>query len=261
MKGILAGRWRRRDFAMGVALAVVADAAVAGGPWPRRLAGVALGLPLPAAVALTIASEPPSTIEGPSDDGVVDERVGGGGVSGPADVVTFVRSVLAGCAVAGALTPETLGEGRRTWRVAGFAIPALALDAVDGIVARTTGTASTHGARLDTETDAAVFLLLSGVAARTVTPWALVIGVARYAFVAGGRVRPAWRADLPPSRRRRAIAALQGVALSVALAPVVRRRVGRVLLTSAAAALVGSFGRDIALLETRRDSRRFRPRT
>lgn len=230
MKRILAGRWRPREFAPLTAAIAVAGAGVAGPG--RRVLGAVVGAVVPSIVALSVS-----------------RRAALG--SSPADAITFVRAGLAGCACAAALAPPTASEGLRTWAVAGFAIPALALDAVDGPVARATGTDSPAGARLDMQTDAAALFMLSTVATRVVTPWAAGIGAARYVFVAGSLLRPAWAGELPPSRRRRAVAGLQGVVLSVALAPVVPLPIARGLVIGGAIALAGSFGRDIWLLERR----------
>lgn len=246
-----------------VAVAAV-DALAAGGPWPRRVAGIALGAALPAGVALAIGrsdageTPPRGRARAGFGSGAIGRRNGASaGVAGayrPADVVTFVRAVLAGCAFAAALRPTTRLDRRRAWAVAGFAIPALALDAVDGRVARVTGTASPAGARLDMETDAAVLLGLTAILARTLTPRALVIGAARYVFVAGRLVRPAWAGELPPSERRRTVAGLQAVAASVAAAPVVPAPLARRLLTGAAGLLLWSFALDVVILE-RADAR------
>ena len=71
---------------------------------------------------------------------------------------------------------------------------ALALDAVDGWVARRTGTVSALGARFDMEVDAFLILVLSGYVAPTLGGWVLAIGLMRYAFVAAGWVLPWLRA-------------------------------------------------------------------
>ena len=64
---------------------------------------------------------------------------------------------------------------------------ALALDAVDGRVARRTGTVSALGGRFDMEVDAFLILVLSVQVARDHGLWVLVIGAARY-LLAGGRL-------------------------------------------------------------------------
>ena len=61
---------------------------------------------------------------------------------------------------------------------------ALVTDAVDGRVARRTGTVSAFGARFDMETDAALLLVLSTYVARDLGLWVLAIGLARYVFLA-----------------------------------------------------------------------------
>ncbi len=96
--------------------------------------------------------------------------------------------------------------------LAGAAVPAatliviasvaLALDAVDGRVARRTGTASALGARFDMEVDAFLVLVLSVYVATLVGPWALVIGAMRYAFVVASWALPWMRASLPTRYRR-----------------------------------------------------------
>src|SRR6478735_226935 len=128
---------------------------------------------------------------------------------------------------------------------------ALALDAVDGPVARRTRSASDAGARLDTETDAALTRVLSCAAAAVAGLWVLLIGLLYYAFAAAGRFRPALRKTLPPSRARKAIGAFQPCALLLALTPGIPAVPAAGLLFAALALLLFSFGRDVAVLERR----------
>lgn len=168
----------------------------------------------------------------------------------PADRITVGRGVLGiGCAVLVALV---LLDARpaRTWLLFGLAAVTVALDWVDGTVARATNTVTERGARWDREVDSAVLLVLCLAVAET-SPWALLIGAARYLFWLGGRVRPAWRGKLPFRQSRRWIAGYQGVALVIALAPVLPLWVGQVVTAVAAGLLVFSFGRDIVHLESR----------
>ena len=95
---------------------------------------------------------------------------------GPADRVTLARAVLA-CAVAGLAAAAALGgpeahavEGALGLLV-GLASVALVLDAVDGWVARRTGTVSAFGARFDLEVDAFLIAVLSLHVAREVGWW------------------------------------------------------------------------------------------
>ncbi len=78
---------------------------------------------------------------------------------GPANVVTLVRAAL-GQAVAALVAASSVGTDHRTLLV-GLAAVALALDAVDGQVARRTRSATALGARFDMEADAFLILVLS----------------------------------------------------------------------------------------------------
>ncbi|MGH3911312.1 MAG: CDP-alcohol phosphatidyltransferase family protein, partial [Pseudonocardiaceae bacterium] len=108
---------------------------------------------------------------------------------GPADLVTLARAVLVGGVTA--LVVDRLFSGSTdvvaTPVVATLVVTAtvaLVLDAVDGQVARRSGTASALGARFDMEVDAFLILVLSVHVAVLVGPWALAIGAMRYGFVA-----------------------------------------------------------------------------
>jgi phosphatidylglycerophosphate synthase len=169
--------------------------------------------------------------------------------SGPADRVTLGRTVLiGGCAtiaimvLAGDLAP-------RPWWLLALTVPALALDAVDGLVARHTGTSSAVGARLDMEMDAALLLVLSAVSIRSLGWWVLAIGAMRYLFVAAAWFRPQLREQLQFSQFRRVVAAIQGVTLAVALAPIVPLGIARTAVAIALVLLLVSFGRDVITLE------------
>lgn len=166
----------------------------------------------------------------------------------PADKVTLVRAGL-GVVVAVLVLLTFLGFlPARSWWLFGVLVPTFALDAVDGAVARRTGTVTARGARFDMETDSAVVLVAS-LAVAPFAPWALLIGLARYLFWLGAWLRPAWRAPLGFRQSRRVIAALQAVALAIALAPPLPLVVGQVSTAVALALLAFSFGRDIAHLE------------
>lgn len=181
--------------------------------------------------------------------GTVIARVGRW--SGPADRVTLGRTVLiGGCATVAVLVVDGV-LGPRPWWLPLLVGPALALDAVDGMVARRTGTASAAGARLDLEMDAALLLVLSVIAVGSLGWWVLAIGGMRYAFVAAARFRPQLREPLTYSHFRRAVAAVQGVALAVALAPVCPLPLGRAAVAVALGLLLVSFGRDVFALEQR----------
>ncbi|MGX7827938.1 CDP-alcohol phosphatidyltransferase family protein [Actinokineospora sp. 24-640] len=160
---------------------------------------------------------------------------------GPANRITLARGALVGAVAAHVADGAVV-----TPLVVTLASVALALDFVDGQVARRTGTASALGARFDMEVDAFLILVLSAQVAAGVGPWVLLIGAMRYLFVAASWVLPWLRAGLPPSVARKAVAALQGVLLVVAASGVVP--LGGVIAGLALAALLWSFGRDGAWL-------------
>ncbi|HZR96762.1 MAG TPA: hypothetical protein VFA56_13780 [Gaiellaceae bacterium] len=120
---------------------------------------------------------------------------------------------------------------------------ALALDFVDGWVARRTQT-SRVGARMDGEIDAFLILALSVAVAPAVGAWVLAIGAARYAFFAAGWPFPWMRAQLPRRDWRKVVTAAQGIALTLAAAGVLPSIATRVVVAAALALLAESFGRD-----------------
>jgi phosphatidylglycerophosphate synthase len=122
---------------------------------------------------------------------------------------------------------------------------ALALDAVDGWVARRTGTASELGGHLDGEVDAFLILVLSVYVARSAGAWVLAIGAARYAFLAAGFLLPWLRASLPPRHWRKVVCATQGIVLTIVAAGVLPTAVADAALGVALVLLAESFGRDV----------------
>lgn len=169
----------------------------------------------------------------------------------PADRVTLGRVALTGVVAAGVVLVLSGAVPARTWTVAAVVGVALLLDAVDGWVARRTGTASPAGARLDMTSDAAALLVLSVLAAVTVGWWVLAIGLLRYAFVAASWLRPALRAELAYSQVRRVIAGVQDVALLITLLPITPVPLAVGVLAGALVLLLGSFARDVVSLERR----------
>ncbi|MDQ0756573.1 CDP-alcohol phosphatidyltransferase family protein [Arthrobacter sp. B3I4] len=166
----------------------------------------------------------------------------------PADRVTLGRAVLVACCAVLTVT-SLLSPHPPDGLLLILGAAAFGLDAVDGAVARRTRSTSADGARFDTETDAALTLVLSFAAAAALGAWTLLIGLMYYAFSAAGRFRPALRRTLPVSHGRKAIGALQPLALLFALSPGVPVFPKTTAVLLALALLSYSFGRDLITLE------------
>ncbi len=128
--------------------------------------------------------------------------------------------------------------------VVSIAAVALLTDAVDGRVARRTGTVSRFGARFDLETDAALLLVLSAYVARDLGLWVLSIGLARYLFLAAQLPLPWLRGAAPPRPWCKVVAAFQGVALVVTASGLLPVTLSAALLLVALALLAESFGHE-----------------
>ncbi len=170
-------------------------------------------------------------------------RAGATGM-GPADRVTLTRATLVGGIAA--LIADSLSGPISVPTLVSLAAVALVLDAVDGWVARRTGTVSSLGARFDMEVDAFLILILSIYVARlTGDWWVLTIGAARYFFVAVGWLQPWLRGALPPRYWRKVVAATQGIVLTIAAADVLPGWLSATALAMSLALLGESFGRDV----------------
>ena len=80
----------------------------------------------------------------------------------------------------------------------------------------------------------------------------LVVGAARYVFVAAGAVLPALRRELPPRVRRRSAAAVVMTCLAAATLPVIAPALATALAVAATAITVASFAIDVTLLLRKR---------
>src|SRR5690242_16919179 len=164
----------------------------------------------------------------------------------PADWVTLTRTLLI-AGVAGLVAGSSGGPASTTALVT-LSTVALVLDAVDGQVARRTGTATPLGARIDGEVDAFLILLLSIAVSRDYGGWVLAIGAARYALLLAGWLIPWLAAPLPPRYWGKVVAAVQGIVLTVAASGVVDRRTGMIAVAAALLLLAESFGRNVIWL-------------
>jgi phosphatidylglycerophosphate synthase len=165
---------------------------------------------------------------------------------GPANRVTLARATLVGGVTA--LVADSFQKPPPVAVLVALTTVALILDAVDGQVARRTGTASALGARFDMEVDAFLILVLSVYVATSQGPWVLLIGGMRYAFVAAARVLPWLNGALPPSMARKTVAACQGIFLLVAAAGILPSTAAFGVVLVALSSLCWSFGRDIGYL-------------
>jgi phosphatidylglycerophosphate synthase len=164
----------------------------------------------------------------------------------PADWVTLTRMLLI-AGVAG-LVADSFSRPMPITALVTLSTVALVLDAVDGQVARRTGTATPLGGRLDGEVDAFLILLLSIIVSQHYGAWVLAIGAARYVLLLAGWLIPWLAAPLPPRYWRKVVAAVQGIVLTVAASGVPGRLAGMIAVTAALLLLTESFGRDVIWL-------------
>jgi phosphatidylglycerophosphate synthase len=173
---------------------------------------------------------------------------------GAANAVTLLRlALIAPLAVAVPVGAALAADPAAGWVLLAVALVALSLDGLDGWLARRSGLVSAFGARFDMEVDAVLAAMLAILVWQTgaAGPWVLVLGFARYAFVAAAVVWPWLLGDLPESLARKAVCVLQIGTLIACLAPVVAPPVSTLSALVASVALAWSFGRDILWLHRR----------
>ncbi|MBP1847114.1 phosphatidylglycerophosphate synthase [Rhizobium petrolearium] len=172
---------------------------------------------------------------------------------GAANMTTTVRAAITAVVGGVVLVSDQFGEASRAealWLIGSIVAFALALDGVDGHLARRTRTASRFGARFDMEVDALLILFLS-IAAFLLGKagiWVLLIGLMRYAYGAAQSIIPRLQGELPPSVRRKLICVVQGAALCLMLFPFVMPPVSTMLAAGALATLAYSFAWDVIFL-------------
>lgn len=171
-------------------------------------------------------------------------------VFGAANVITLLRLGLV-TILAGFLVPAApLSEPASAWLALVVAALALALDGIDGRIARWTGLTSPFGARFDMEVDAALIMVLGLLAwqAEKAGIWVLALGLIRYGFRLAGMVLPWLSARLPESIRRKTVCVVQVAVLTLLLAPPLAPPVSEVLALLALTLLIWSFATDIRWL-------------
>jgi phosphatidylglycerophosphate synthase len=168
---------------------------------------------------------------------------------GPPSRVTLARAALVFPVAALVFVPGVGGIAGAWWTI-GLSTAALVLDGVDGWVARRTDSSTAFGARFDMELDAFLLMALSALVWQDgrVGAWVLLIGGLRYLFVLASWPFPALAGELPPSRRRKWVCVIQGIALLVALGPIIPDPLAVGASAVALAGLVYSFGVDTVRL-------------
>lgn len=134
-----------------------------------------------------------------------------------------------------------------------IALSALALDGVDGYLARRRNECSDFGARYDMEIDALLALVISLLLWRSgeAGAWVLGLGLMRYLFIAAGWKLPALQAPLFPSFRRKLICVVQIAALCVMLSALLDGTWSSIVGVAALVLVIGSFARDAHWLLSR----------
>lgn len=169
---------------------------------------------------------------------------------GAGNRITLGRLAL----VASLIAP--LVEASTPWVFLVVALLALALDGVDGYLARRQGRVSAFGARLDMEVDAAltVTLALNAILVGSVGLIALLLFLPRYLFVLAGRFAPWLRRPLPERFSRKVVTVVQVGTLIALQLPVLVELFATPLVLLAGGALIWSFSRDVWWLWQQRHS-------
>jgi phosphatidylglycerophosphate synthase len=162
---------------------------------------------------------------------------------GAANAVTLLRLALASVLVALLAEPG----GARPWGVPTIAAIALALDGVDGWLARRSGLVSRFGARFDMEVDCVLALTLALLVLDSgrVGVWVVALGLPRYAFWVASRVAPWMAGPLPERRSRKVVCVLQIAVLIALTTPVLDATEATVLAAGTLALVLWSFVADI----------------
>ena len=164
---------------------------------------------------------------------------------GLANVVTLLRGCFT--VLLGAFINEPEATSSAAWVLVVVATAVACADALDGMIARSSGLHSAFGARFDMEVDALFILVLCVLVFEQDKAgiWIIAIGAMRYVFVVSGWIIAALGRQLPPSKRRQTVCVIQVAVLISCLAPVLERPTTTVLVLAALCLLVYSFARDI----------------
>ncbi|MFD1745381.1 CDP-alcohol phosphatidyltransferase family protein [Rhizobium helianthi] len=169
---------------------------------------------------------------------------------GYANLVTSLRAGFVSLVGATVLLSEGFGNAQSdglVWAICGAVLFALALDGVDGYLARKFRQQSELGARFDMEVDALLIMVLAmaALALGKAGIWVLAIGGMRYLYFVAQHYVVALRRDLPPSHRRKLVCVIQVVSLCLVVTPVVQEPLSGWICLLALVSLTYSFAVDI----------------
>ena len=200
--------------------------------WPLRSVTAAFTVLVLVSLLLFRHWNPPQTIRG----------------LGHANRVTLLRATLVALVAGSVAAPQWFPP--HALLCCALALAALALDGIDGAVARRTRSDTAFGASFDMELDAFFILVLSFACwlVERAGIWVLAIGLMRYAMLVAARLSPRLRGDVPPSFFAKLVCVLQIAALVIALLPWTPTLLASALLAIALVLLTISFGRDVVWL-------------
>jgi phosphatidylglycerophosphate synthase len=172
---------------------------------------------------------------------------------GAANALTLMRLALAALMLLPIARPD-MTQGATGWAIFALALMTLALDGLDGPLARRSGLAGPWGARFDMEVDAVFGLLLALVVWRSGAAgvWVLLLGGMRYLFVLASFALPWLAQPLPQRFRRKLVCVLQIGALVVMLAPLFTPPLSQWIALVALGLLTWSFALDVIWLARRK---------
>lgn len=168
---------------------------------------------------------------------------------GLCNCVTIARLMMV-CALIVAL----IDQPDRPWAVFALAAIALALDGVDGWLARREGYGSLFGARFDMEVDSllALTLALHAYVSAGLGAYVILLGLPRYLFALAQWSMPWLNGEIPERFSRKVVCVVQLLVLILVLLPMVQSPLSDVLVCGALLALSWSFWLDIRWLRQAR---------
>jgi len=169
-------------------------------------------------------------------------------IGGTANRITLLRGCLVAWLAAFAMTN---GSNHQAFWVACVAAIALAMDGLDGFIARKTNGETEYGAKFDMEFDAMLMLVLSWLvfAWNQAGLWVLFCGLARYLWAAASAQFIWLRKEVPGEFRRKTGCVIGVIGLICAAAPIPHSALWAAIATGA---LALSFGMDTVWLFNRR---------